>query len=270
MSGVPPALEDKERERAHADAQAARQDFAAYRPGAPSWATGVSLWVRASYQFCEEWLLRHCQPGERLLDYGCGQGGVSLMAARRGVHVEGIDIAPQAVEFANYKAAREGVQAFARFTVGDCEQLPFLDGSFDAVVSVVVLPALDLDRALGELARVLRPAGRLIVVDTFGHNPVANLNRWINCLRGKRTRRQTAHILRMADLARFRERFHSVEVHYFDLTTLLVGAVVGDRCGPVAAALARIARRVDEALLSWSWLQRYAFKVVCVASGPRR
>lgn len=260
----------KKRERQHADAQAQQQDFAAYIPGAPSWAAGLSVWARAPHEFCEQWLLTNCRPGERLLDYGCGQGGVSLMAARHGVYVEGIDIAPKAVAFANYKAEREGVAEISRFSVADCEQLPFPSRHFDVAVSANVLPALQVERAVAELTRVLKPTGRLVVVEMLGHNPVANLNRRINCLRGLRTRRQTTHILRMADLARLGERFRATEYHYFDLTTLLVGGVIGGRRGRLATGLAATARALDRRLLSRRWLQRYAFKVVCILSGPKQ
>ena len=73
--------------------------------------------------------------GCQLLDVACGSGQVALWAARDGVNVTGVDIAPNIVRRAQARASAEGLNA--RFVEGDAEALPFEDGSFDVVTSLV-------------------------------------------------------------------------------------------------------------------------------------
>src|SRR5260370_24463792 len=73
-------------------------------------------------------------PGCQLLDVACGSGQVALWAARDGVNVTGVDIAPNLVQRAQARANAEGLKA--RFMEGDAEALPFEDASFDGVTSL--------------------------------------------------------------------------------------------------------------------------------------
>jgi SAM-dependent methyltransferase len=98
--------------------------------------------------------------GERWLDVGCGPGAVALRAARAGAEVTGLDLAPGLIETARRRAAEEGLSI--RFDVGDAEALPYGDAEFDIVSSSVgVIFAPDHRAAAAELARVVRPGGRL-------------------------------------------------------------------------------------------------------------
>lgn len=100
------------------------------------------------------------RPGERWLDVGCGTGGVAALAARAGADVTGVDLAPALVETARRRAAADGVPC--RYEVGDAERLPYEDASFDVVASSVgAMFAPDQGAVASELARVLRPGGRL-------------------------------------------------------------------------------------------------------------
>src|SRR3954453_17148426 len=97
-------------------------------------------------------------PGERVLDAACGPGNAGLLAAAAGARGTGLDAPPRLVEVARERAAAAG--ADADFVVGDALDLPFGDGSVDAVVSVFgVIFAPDPDRAVGEIVRVLKPGG---------------------------------------------------------------------------------------------------------------
>jgi ubiquinone/menaquinone biosynthesis C-methylase UbiE len=98
------------------------------------------------------------------LDVGCGTGFLSFELARRGHGVVGIDFAPAMLAEARRKAAEEG--AAVRFEQGDAEQLPFVASSFDLVISRHVLWTLPHpEAAADEWIRVLRPGGRLVVID---------------------------------------------------------------------------------------------------------
>jgi ubiquinone/menaquinone biosynthesis C-methylase UbiE len=99
-------------------------------------------------------------PGVRFLDAGCGSGGASAIAARRGALVTGIDLSDQMIAVCREKTELTGCTC----KVGSLEALPLKDASFDAVIaSMVVHFCPRPKRALQELTRVLVPAGRIAV-----------------------------------------------------------------------------------------------------------
>jgi ubiquinone/menaquinone biosynthesis C-methylase UbiE len=98
------------------------------------------------------------------LDAGCGTGFLAFELAARGHHVTGVDFAPAMLAEARRKAGERG--ASIRFEEADAEQLPFTAASFDFVISRHVLWTLHHpEAAIDEWIRVLRPGGRLVVVD---------------------------------------------------------------------------------------------------------
>jgi ubiquinone/menaquinone biosynthesis C-methylase UbiE len=100
------------------------------------------------------------KPGENWLDVGCGAGAVSMRAARAGAKVTGVDISDGMIETARRRADEEGLDI--AYQVGDAEQLPVGDASFDVVSSSVgFIFAPNHDVAARELARVVRPGGRI-------------------------------------------------------------------------------------------------------------
>lgn len=104
------------------------------------------------------------EPGTRLLDAGCGSGWLSRLIARRmpDCEVVGIDINPDYVRYAQARAEEAGLENLS-YEVASLTELPFEDGAFDAVWSLMVLIFLpDRDAALRELARVVSPGGRVI------------------------------------------------------------------------------------------------------------
>ena len=109
------------------------------------------------------------RPGERWLDVASGTGAVAVRAARAGAQVTGVDIAPRLVEAARRIAADEGLDV--RYDVGDAEELPYADATFDVVSSSVgAIFAPDHRAVARELARVCRPNGRLGLV-AWAPNP---------------------------------------------------------------------------------------------------
>jgi ubiquinone/menaquinone biosynthesis C-methylase UbiE len=98
------------------------------------------------------------------LDAGCGTGFLAFELAARGHHVIGVDFAPAMLAEARRKAVERG--ASIRFEEADAEQLPFMAGSFDLAISRHLLWTLQHpEAAIDEWIRVLRPGGRLVVVD---------------------------------------------------------------------------------------------------------
>jgi ubiquinone/menaquinone biosynthesis C-methylase UbiE len=104
------------------------------------------------------------------LDAGCGTGFLSFELAARGHRVTGVDFAPAMIAQARAKAAERRVSI--RFEQADAEQLPFPAACFDLAISRHVLWTLPHpDAAIDEWIRILRPRGRLVVVD--GHLPAS-------------------------------------------------------------------------------------------------
>jgi len=100
------------------------------------------------------------QAGETWLDVGTGTGGLAVRAARAGATVTGSDLAPALIETAKRLANEEGLQIL--YEVGDAEQLPYEDGSYDIVSSSFgLIFAPDHGAAARELARVTRQGGRI-------------------------------------------------------------------------------------------------------------
>jgi SAM-dependent methyltransferase len=99
-------------------------------------------------------------PGERWLDVGTGTGAVAIRAARAGADVTALDITEAMLEQARANADDAGVDV--QWDLGDAQELPYDDASFDAVVSVFgVVFAPDRRAVARELARVCRSGGRL-------------------------------------------------------------------------------------------------------------
>jgi cyclopropane fatty-acyl-phospholipid synthase-like methyltransferase len=103
------------------------------------------------------------EPGERVLDVGCGPGRHALALARRGIDVVGVDLSEDFVAFAREAAAAEGVRA--RFEVLDVRELAY-DDEFDAAVCLCqggfgLLGGRDETGVFDRIAASLRPGGRL-------------------------------------------------------------------------------------------------------------
>ena len=114
------------------------------------------------------------RPGERWLDVATGTGELALRAARAGADVTGLDISARLLAQAREKAAREGLDV--AFDHGDAQELPYADESFDVVASSFgVIFAPDARRAGSELARVLRPGGRLGVTTWAPNDAMARI-----------------------------------------------------------------------------------------------
>ena len=102
------------------------------------------------------------QPGEKVLDLGCGNGKTSEALLNAGASVTGVDYSASAVESCVRRLGERAV-----FEVADVRDLPFADEAFDSVVSVHVLehvPAYDIGKAAEEVLRVLRKGGRLYFI----------------------------------------------------------------------------------------------------------
>ncbi|MEX2290138.1 MAG: methyltransferase domain-containing protein [Mycobacteriales bacterium] len=130
------------------------------------------------------------RPGARVLDLGCGPGHLTAELAgdvgEQG-HVLGLDRQPSMIEAARRRTGRGAGQARRNFVLGSATALPLDDASCDGVVAVQVLEYVpDLEQAVAELCRVLRPGGTAVLVDTD----------WRSCVWHSADRDRTDTVLR--------------------------------------------------------------------------
>jgi len=130
-----------------------------------AWHAGFEVDVEADAPW-HRLVRAHLPPlaGKRLIEIGCGRGGFSAWLARQGpAEVVAIDFSPAAVE-KGAAFGREAGLANLRFEVGDIQAIAHADASFDVAVSCETVEHVpDPARAVRELARVLRPGGRLLL-----------------------------------------------------------------------------------------------------------
>ena len=113
--------------------------------------------------------LARIQPGEKVLDVGCGTGSLAIAAgvkAGPSAEIYGIDAAPEMIERARKKATKAGVDI--DFQAGLVEAIDFPDETFDIVLNSFMVHHLPGDlksKAFAEMYRVLKPGGRLLIVD---------------------------------------------------------------------------------------------------------
>ncbi|NLA34218.1 MAG: class I SAM-dependent methyltransferase [Actinobacteria bacterium] len=140
---------------------------------------GALYWhatLRGKFLIWDELLNRAGSPG-RALDLGCGRGAVSIMTARRfpRVTVDGVDLwrdidqSGNTPEAARQNARENGVDDRIRFSTGNMTRLPFADDCFDLVTASLAIHNIHSmagrRAAIDEAWRVLRPGGRLLILD---------------------------------------------------------------------------------------------------------
>jgi len=146
-------------------------------------------------------------PGDRVLDVASGRGTTALVLAREyGLQVRGVDLSAANVALAEGAAWAAGLADRVSFLRGDAEQLPHPDGLFDAVMCECAFCTFpDKPTAAAELARVLRPGGRVGITDVTADPArlppeLTSLAAWVACIADARPLEAYADILTAAGL----------------------------------------------------------------------
>jgi ubiquinone/menaquinone biosynthesis C-methylase UbiE len=120
----------------------------------------------------------HLQPGEVILEVGCGTGVLDRWLAHHtggANRIVGVDINPFMLGEAMALVRQDGLEHLITFREGNAEALPFPDNSFDVAMSSTVIQRTDADRMLAEMVRVTKPGGRVAIL---GH--AHDMPRWVN------------------------------------------------------------------------------------------
>jgi ubiquinone/menaquinone biosynthesis C-methylase UbiE len=219
----------------------------------------------ASEEYKQKWLDARCVPGKMVLDFACGNGENGVYAATVGADCIGIDISPEGVENANKNAQKFGVDNRCRFETMDGENMTFPDNTFDLAVEYGALHHVELDAALAELARVMKPNGEMICVEALRHNPLIH---WYRRLTPHlRTEWEVEHILGVESLDIMRRYFGQVNVRYFHLTAL---SLVPLRKTFLFRLLLPVFNVIDRALLSNQFLGKYGWIMIVELGKPKK
>ena len=220
------------------------------------------------HRYMLNWALQHLPDldGARVLDIGVGEGQSSVLLARSGAKVTGIDISSEALTRAHELAKRCGVKPEFIHMAG--EELRFPDASFDAILCISAYHHMDLQRATAEFVRVLRPNGRVVMIEPLATNPPAWLYRRVGRLFAREATSEESP-LRVGDLKLLNQYFRRVE--WQGMFLLSVGLFGLDRIfgNETVHSLGESAfawvSPLDSTLLKIPGLQRIAWKIGVVA-----
>ncbi len=114
---------------------------------------------------------------------------------------------PEAIGVAKKGAMAAEVQYSTSFKVGISEALQFDDESYDFVFSAGTISCFYLCKAHFELARLVKPDGYVVIVDTLGHNPLLNMSRKTKCKKSLKTQWSFDHVWKLEGLCKCVECF---------------------------------------------------------------
>ena len=193
----------------------------------------------------------------RVLEYGCGTGWITTQLARRGAAVSVFDISPTAMAQTSAALDAAGVRERCDLAVMPGEHLSYPDNTFDVAVGFAILHHLDMDLALRELHRVLKPGGRAFFAEPIASNPLIRLYRRLT----PKFRTADEVPIDLAPFAGRLGRFSRFEHHeQLLLATAALVCCYIPGLTRLAAPLQRALMRVDDAILRvvpsagrWAW-----------------
>jgi len=218
----------------------------------------------SSEKYKTDWLEDYCSSKDlKVLDFACGSGENGIYAATCGAEVIGIDISPEGVENATNNAEKFDVSQTCKFLEMDGEEMSFEDNSFDVGVEYGALHHVDLDKALSELSRVIKPKGKMMCLEAMRHNPL--IHNYRKRTPHLRTEWEVEHILGVESFDVMKKYFNKVEARYFHLLTL---SLVPLRKSFIFPILYPIFDFIDRILLSTQMVGKYGWIMAIELSDP--
>lgn len=186
------------------------------------------------------------QSNRSVLEYGCGEGWISRDLALAGARLSAFDISAEAVARTREVLARAGVADRCSVEQMGAERLRYADDTFDSAIGFAILHHLDIEMAMAELYRVLKPGGVAYFAEPLATNPLINLYRRLT----PQYRTPDEAPLDLDAMAPLFSRFRSVSHTEYYVTALAAVAVAylpfGHRVFP---GLNRALMKVDDGLL---------------------
>jgi SAM-dependent methyltransferase len=238
------------------------------------WAAGVDRWAPGlttpAMAMALGALERDVPPGARVLDLGCGDGWTTAAFEGHGYRAVGLDVNGNRIRTAR------GRHPAVRFVAARAERLPFASGVLDAVFSFSVLQFTRRRVALAEVARVLKPGGRLVCVENLRGHALPRLYRtWMRWSGRPYPEHETPRDhLRWPEWNDYEHAFAGLTCVPFNLSTpwIYLGSAVGRRLGmpPIPVSAYRPWHAVDRRVLDrWPGLAHRCWHVLIVGCSAR-
>lgn len=156
--------------------------------------------------------------GKKILNIGCGLGEEVVYLALKGANVVAIDISTEMLKFTKKLAKKYGVSKKVVYRHMSAEKLEFGSETFDLCFGCNILHHVNIDKAIKEIWRVLKPGGSAVFSEPLGYNSVINIYRVMAC----KVRTDHEHPLRFEDLNKIKNIFSNFDHREFQLFTLLI------------------------------------------------
>jgi SAM-dependent methyltransferase len=177
--------------------------------------------------------------GQKVLEVGCGDGGLSCLMAMCGAQVYSTDLQHARLKRAAELVRHHRLEARVHLFASDVYVPPLAPGTFDLVVTRSVLVLVDRSRVLPVLTRLMKPGAHALFVENLDGHPLVSAWRRVTGTQGGPFGYFTAR-----EIAELKRYFSEVDVRYHGLTS-----IIAPRLGPLEPLASRVLGRVDRALL---------------------
>jgi 2-polyprenyl-3-methyl-5-hydroxy-6-metoxy-1,4-benzoquinol methylase len=197
---------------------------------------------------------------KKILDFGCGDGWMSIELAKEGASVWGIDISTELLKKAIKNTKQYKVSSRAAYAKMAGEELEFENSSFDLVIGSAILHHVDVHLAVKEIFRVLVPGGKAIFIEPMNQNIALRVWRLLTPWR----RSPTEKALSTRELKIINNIFKKTNTDFYYLISIFTsGLIIIFGTNIVLRGLNRTAVKFDKYVLSkFKWLGKYASVVV--------
>jgi ubiquinone/menaquinone biosynthesis C-methylase UbiE len=217
------------------------------------------LYFQPPYLYYHNLINQNTSQSKKQLDLCCGNGVHSFTGAKNGAKVIALDYAEQSISVCRKRA--EILKLSVDFRAADVQTLKdFKDDEFDIVTCAGSLSYLDNIILFEEVYRVLKNGGMFICVDSFNHNPIYRMNRFIHFLRGERSFGTLKRMPNVNTIKLLNKIFTNVDVNYFGIFTFIAPVL------KLIMSPEKITRIINKLDILLPWLKRYSFKIVISAS----
>ena len=181
--------------------------------------SSYSLPIRTPYLRYEEMHIEFIDNNDNVLEIGAGTGIHTHSLLETGAFVVATDISPNSVQIIKKKYKKYSDKLIAK--VADMELLPFGNETFDVVCSAGSLSYGDNQIVMNEIHRVLKPGGKLIIVDSLHENPLYIINRWMGYYRGTRSLSTLRRMPTLKLIKEYGDKFNIKKLDFFGSLTWL-------------------------------------------------
>lgn len=197
---------------------------------------------------------------KRVLDFGCGNGWLSVGYAKGGAYVWGFDISGELIEKAKKWVKKEGLSGKITLEKMVAENLTYEDNFFDLIVGSAILHHTELDITLKNIDRILKPDGKAIFIEPMNQNIFLRL--WRKMTPNRRS--PTERALTKSDLLLIEHVFPQARLTFFGFLSIFTeGLLVFFNQSEIVAALNNWLEKIDRHIFqSLPFLRRFGAVVV--------